>query len=256
MRGELRSPTSMSVRYFTKSQARSGFFEPLEMPRPWLLGVAQLPGICAAPSVSPLIHGPLPLIQKKAGAWACSMPTLPVAKASLGSTQRPVHEIGLMAPLLVASASLVEHLGRLGRVEGRLLEVGRQQVDAVHLHQRPVQPVEVERQQAGLLAALDLVGGGEDLVEALRRLVDARLLEARLVPEQQRLGDVVGHHVVLVLEHPVREIGRRRSAPLTAASAASRGVRSSSAPWAAYSRPSAPWMSMTSGGVPAASWVW
>src|SRR5215212_5984372 len=77
------------------------------MPRPWLLGVAQLPGICPAPSVSPLIHGPLPLIQKKAGAWACSMPTLPVANASFGSTQRPVHEIGLMAPLLVAAASLV-----------------------------------------------------------------------------------------------------------------------------------------------------
>ena len=34
------------------------------------------------------------------------MPTLPVAKASLGSTQRPVHEIVLIAPLFVASASL------------------------------------------------------------------------------------------------------------------------------------------------------
>src|SRR4029077_303769 len=41
------------------------------------------------------------------GAWACSMPTLPVANASLGSTHRPVHEIGLIAPLLVAAASLV-----------------------------------------------------------------------------------------------------------------------------------------------------
>src|SRR4029079_18755799 len=60
----------------------------------------------SAPSLSPAIHGPLPLTQKKAGAWACSMPTLPVANASLGSTQRPVHEIGLMAPLLVAAASL------------------------------------------------------------------------------------------------------------------------------------------------------
>src|SRR5687768_6971475 len=99
--------TSVSVRYFRKSQARSGFLLPLEMPRPCELGVAQLPGICAAPSVSPLIHGPLPLIQKKAGAWACSMPTLPVANASLGSTQRPVQEIGLIAPLLVAAASLV-----------------------------------------------------------------------------------------------------------------------------------------------------
>src|SRR5687768_14437251 len=99
--------TSVSVRYFTNSQARSAFLLPLQMPRPCEFGVAQLPGFCAAPSVSPLIQGPLPLIQKNAGAWACSMPTLPVAKASLGSTHRPVHEIGLIAPLLVAAASLV-----------------------------------------------------------------------------------------------------------------------------------------------------
>ena len=55
---------------------------------------------------------------------------------------------------------------------------------------------------------LILSRGRQDLVEARRRLVEAGLLEARLVPEQQRLGDVVGHHVVLALEHPVREIVR------------------------------------------------
>ena len=57
-------PTSSSVTNFTNSHASSGFFEPFEMPRPCEFGVAQLPGICATPSVSPLIHGPLPLKKK------------------------------------------------------------------------------------------------------------------------------------------------------------------------------------------------
>ena len=58
------SATSLSVRYFTKSQARSGFLDPFEIPSPCEFGVAQLPGTWAAPSVSRLIHGPFPLIQK------------------------------------------------------------------------------------------------------------------------------------------------------------------------------------------------
>src|SRR5262249_7727423 len=88
-----------------KFQARSGFFEPLEMAKPWLVGVAQKPGASAAPKVWSLIHGPCPLTKKYDAEWACSMPTVPEAKAPLGSTQRPVQEILLTPPDAVALAS-------------------------------------------------------------------------------------------------------------------------------------------------------
>ena len=61
------------------------------------------------------------------------MPTLPVAKAPFGSTQRPVQEIWLIAPLLVASASLVSTSAAFGVLKVGVLEVRRQQLDAVHL---------------------------------------------------------------------------------------------------------------------------
>src|SRR5215510_14554663 len=52
------------------------------------------------------------------------MPTLPAAKASLGSTQRPVQEIGLMAPVLVASAILVMTSAALGVLKVAFLRSG------------------------------------------------------------------------------------------------------------------------------------
>src|SRR5690349_6666632 len=99
---------------FRKSHASSGFFEPLEMPSPCELGVAQKPGMCATPSVSGVTQLPCPLKKKYAGECACSMPTLPAAKAPLGSTQRPVQEILLMAFADVDLASLSSTSAALG----------------------------------------------------------------------------------------------------------------------------------------------
>ena len=53
-----------SVMNLRKSQASSGFFEPLEMPRPCEFGVAKSPGMCATPSVSGVTQLPCPLTKK------------------------------------------------------------------------------------------------------------------------------------------------------------------------------------------------
>src|SRR5258705_5514098 len=62
--------------------------------------------MCAKPSVSGVTQLPWPLKKKYAGECACSIPTFPAPNAPFGSTQRPVHEILLIALLLVAFASL------------------------------------------------------------------------------------------------------------------------------------------------------
>src|SRR5215472_7263394 len=91
------------VRSLISAKARSGFFELFDTAKPWLVGVDQSLGVSIAPSVSGLIHLPWPLTKKYEAEWACSMPTVPEAKAPLGSTQRPVQAILLMPPLSVAS---------------------------------------------------------------------------------------------------------------------------------------------------------
>ena len=75
------------------------------MTRECEFGVEKPPGRCIASTVFSSTQSDLPLNQRKAGAWACSMPTVPAAKALLGSTQRPVQLILSIAPLSVASAS-------------------------------------------------------------------------------------------------------------------------------------------------------
>ena len=103
----------------------------------------------------------------------------------------------------------VQHLDRLGCVEGGFLQVGSDELYAVHREQRPVQPVEVERHEARRgVAAGHLLRKGEYFVEVLWRRAQAGLGKHRLVVEQQCLGDVERHHVVLPFEHPVAEVVR------------------------------------------------
>src|SRR5450759_1241980 len=70
--------------------------------------------MCATPSVSGVTQLPCPLKKKYAGECACSIPMLPAPNAPLGSTQRPVHEILLIALLCVALASLSSTSAALG----------------------------------------------------------------------------------------------------------------------------------------------
>ena len=137
------------------------------------------PASAPTPSVSALIHGPLPLIQKKAGEWACSMPTLPVAKALVGLDPAA-------GPGDLVDGAALGRLGEPGRATSAALGVlkvgflrsGDSSSTPFICISGQYSQSKLSVSKPGLLAALDLVGGGEDLVEALRRPGEARLLEA------------------------------------------------------------------------------
>ncbi len=92
------------------------------------------------------------------------------------------------------------------RIEARLLQIGREEIDALHAKKRPVEPVEIQGEKAGAIISRDRLRVAQDVVEAFRRIFDAGRLEHRLVVEQQALGDIEGDEVILAFEHPIREI--------------------------------------------------
>src|SRR5512135_3565256 len=89
---------------FSISQAASGYLQLLEIRIECEFGVDHPPGRWVAPTVSSFTQGALLLNQRKAGAWAWNIPTVPAANASLGSTHRPVQLILLITPSCVALA--------------------------------------------------------------------------------------------------------------------------------------------------------
>ena len=111
-----------------------------------------------------------------------------------------------MAPASVALASRSVTSIALGVLNVGLVKVLGEQIDAVHGVERPIEPVEVERQKARGVARRQLLRRLEEGIEALRRTGQAGLLKHGLVVKQQRLGDVEGQHVVVALVGPVREV--------------------------------------------------
>src|SRR5262249_24345027 len=65
------------------------------------------------------------------------------------------------------ACELVERLDAARRVECDAIALRRQELDLVHLEQRLIEPVEVEREEAALVAARQAARDIEDLVEAL-----------------------------------------------------------------------------------------
>src|SRR5450755_5189334 len=80
----------------------------------------------------------------------------------------------------------------LWSIERHFLHVWREQLDAVHLEQRPVEPIEIQGEKSGLLALRHLLGEVQQVVERLRWRRQSRLNEHRLVVIEKRLGDVEG----------------------------------------------------------------
>src|SRR5262245_10172561 len=141
------------------------------------------------------------------------------------------------------------------RCERGALAVRRQEFHAVRGEERPVEPVEVERHEAGSLVLRHLPRVVEKLVEAPGRPCETRCLHHRPVHEEQRLADVEGNEVLLALVNPGCE--ELRVVPVADLRLPCQiGVRSTMPPLAAYSSQSAPCTSMMSGATPPTTCVW
>ena len=171
------------------------FFDPFETPSPWLFGVDQLAGHLRDAEGVGVHPWPPAFEEEECRRMGVMHADRARGEGLFGSTQRPVQEILLMAPLSVPFASLSRTSIAFGVLKAAFLP-SAEELDALHLEEGPVQPVEVEGQEAGLLAFRHRSGVRHDLIEALRRLGEARLLEHGLVVEEQRLGDVEGEHEI------------------------------------------------------------